>query len=50
MRLRLTNQYQRLFEMEGADLTRTDRGVTMIAKKAIERGTGEREQKVPISA
>ncbi len=50
MRLRPTDQYQRLFEMEGADLTRKDRGVTMIAKMAIERGTGDREEQVPVSA
>ncbi len=38
----LTKQYQRLFEMEGADLTFTDDALTAIAQKAIERKTGAR--------
>ncbi|PJE32624.1 ATP-dependent Clp protease ATP-binding subunit ClpX [Pseudooceanicola marinus] len=38
----LVKQYQRLFELEDAELTFTDDALTAIAKKAIERKTGAR--------
>ncbi len=38
----LVKQYQRLFEMEEAQLTFTDDALSAIAKKAIERKTGAR--------
>ena len=38
----LVKQYQRLFEIEGAQLTFTDDALRAIAKKAIARGTGAR--------
>ena len=38
----LVKQYQRLFEMETAELTFTDDALSAIAKKAIERKTGAR--------
>ncbi|MFP4312733.1 MAG: ATP-dependent Clp protease ATP-binding subunit ClpX [Alphaproteobacteria bacterium] len=38
----LTKQYQKLFEMEGADLKFTDGALKAIAQKAIERKTGAR--------
>ena len=38
----LVKQYQRLFELEDAQLTFTDDALSAIAKKAIERKTGAR--------
>ena len=38
----LVRQYQKLFEMEKADLKFTDKALRLIAKKAIERDTGAR--------
>ncbi|MCC5984138.1 MAG: ATP-dependent Clp protease ATP-binding subunit ClpX [Rhodobacteraceae bacterium] len=38
----LVKQYQRLFEIEGADLTFTDEALRAIAKRAIARKTGAR--------
>jgi ATP-dependent Clp protease ATP-binding subunit ClpX len=38
----LVKQYQRLFEIEGANLSFTDDALTAIAKRAIERKTGAR--------
>ena len=38
----LVKQYQRLFEMEGAELEFKDDALTAVAKKAIERKTGAR--------
>ncbi|MGP0094395.1 MAG: ATP-dependent Clp protease ATP-binding subunit ClpX [Xanthobacteraceae bacterium] len=38
----LVKQYQRLFEMEGIDLTFTDEALGSIARKAIDRKTGAR--------
>lgn len=38
----LCKQYQRLFEMEGAELTFSPEALSAIAKKAIERKTGAR--------
>lgn len=38
----LVKQYQRLFEMEGAQLKFTDEALEMIAKKAMKRDTGAR--------
>ena len=38
----LVRQYQKLFEMEEADLKFTDDALNLIAKKAIERDTGAR--------
>ncbi|MCL7408217.1 ATP-dependent Clp protease ATP-binding subunit ClpX [Marivivens donghaensis] len=38
----LVKQYQKLFEIEGVDLTFTDDALRAIAKKAIERKTGAR--------
>ncbi len=38
----LVKQYQRLFEMEGVDLTLPDEALRGIARKAIERKTGAR--------
>lgn len=38
----LIKQYQKLFEMEKADLKFTDGALTMLAEKAIERDTGAR--------
>ncbi len=38
----LVKQYQRLFEIEGAQLSFTDDALRAIAKKAIARGTGAR--------
>ena len=38
----LIKQYQKLFEMEKADLKFTDEALTMLAEKAIERDTGAR--------
>jgi len=38
----LVKQYQRLFEIEGAELTFTDDALRMIARKAIARKTGAR--------
>ncbi|MGI3168482.1 ATP-dependent Clp protease ATP-binding subunit ClpX [Pseudooceanicola sp. C21-150M6] len=38
----LVKQYQRLFELEDAELTFTDDALTAIAKRAIERKTGAR--------
>jgi ATP-dependent Clp protease ATP-binding subunit ClpX len=38
----LVKQYQRLFELEGAQLTFTDDALTAIAKRAIARKTGAR--------
>ncbi len=38
----LVKQYQKLFEMEGAELKFTDEALSAVAKKAIERKTGAR--------
>ena len=38
----LVKQYQRLFEMEGVDLTFSDDALKTIAKKAVKRKTGAR--------
>ncbi len=38
----LTRQYQRLFEMDGVDLTFDEDAIRAVAKKAIERKTGAR--------
>src|SRR2546427_6883177 len=38
----LVKQYQRLFEMEGVDLTLSDEALGAIARKAIDRKTGAR--------
>ena len=38
----LVKQYQRLFEMEGVDLTVADEALGAIARKAIDRKTGAR--------
>jgi len=38
----LVRQYQRLFEMEGAELKFTDEALKMIAQKAMKRDTGAR--------
>ena len=38
----LVKQYQRLFEMEGVDLTVTEEALGAIARKAIDRKTGAR--------
>ncbi len=38
----LVRQYQKLFEMEEADLKFTDEALTLIAQKAIKRDTGAR--------
>ena len=38
----LVKQYQRLFEMEGVELTFTEEALTAIARKAISRKTGAR--------
>ena len=38
----LVKQYQRLFEMEGVDLTVAEEALGAIARKAIERKTGAR--------
>ena len=38
----LVKQYQRLFEMDGAELRFTDAALHAVAKKAAERGTGAR--------
>jgi ATP-dependent Clp protease ATP-binding subunit ClpX len=38
----LVKQYQRLFEMEGVNLTLTDEALGAIARKAIDRKTGAR--------
>ncbi|MFY8154017.1 MAG: ATP-dependent Clp protease ATP-binding subunit ClpX, partial [Hyphomicrobiales bacterium] len=38
----LVKQYQRLFEMEGVDLSFQDEALSSVAKKAIERKTGAR--------
>ncbi|MBX2834069.1 MAG: ATP-dependent Clp protease ATP-binding subunit ClpX [Micavibrio sp.] len=38
----LTKQYQKLFDIEGVDLTFTDDALKAIAKRAIERKTGAR--------
>lgn len=38
----LVKQYQKLFEMEGAELRFTDKALEVIAKRAIERKTGAR--------
>jgi ATP-dependent Clp protease ATP-binding subunit ClpX len=38
----LVKQYQRLFEMEGVDLTLSDEALGAIARKAINRKTGAR--------
>lgn len=38
----LTRQYQRLFEMDGVDLTFDEAAIRAVAKKAIERKTGAR--------
>ena len=38
----LVKQYQKLFEMEGVNLTFTDEALSSIAKRAIERKTGAR--------
>ncbi len=38
----LVKQYQRLFEMEGVDLTVAEEALCAIAKKAIDRKTGAR--------
>ena len=38
----LTRQYQRLFEMDGVDLTFDEPAIRAVAKKAIERKTGAR--------
>ena len=38
----LVKQYQRLFEMEGVDLTLADEALGAIARKAIARKTGAR--------
>ncbi|MCD6176080.1 MAG: ATP-dependent Clp protease ATP-binding subunit ClpX, partial [Planctomycetes bacterium] len=38
----LVRQYQKLFEMEEADLKFTDEALKLIAKKAIKRDTGAR--------
>jgi ATP-dependent Clp protease ATP-binding subunit ClpX len=38
----LVRQYQKLFEMEGAELTFTDDALHLLAEKALERDTGAR--------
>jgi ATP-dependent Clp protease ATP-binding subunit ClpX len=38
----LVRQYQKLFEMEGSELSFTDEALRMLAKKAMERDTGAR--------
>ena len=38
----LVKQYQRLFEMEGVDLTVAEEALGAIARKAIDRKTGAR--------
>ena len=38
----LVKQYQRLFDLEGVQLTFTDDALTAIAKRAIKRKTGAR--------
>jgi len=38
----LVRQYQKLFEMEEADLSFTDEALSLVAKKAIQRDTGAR--------
>ncbi len=38
----LVRQYQKLFEMEGAELTFTDDALHLLARKALERDTGAR--------
>jgi len=38
----LVKQYQRLFEMEGVELTYTDDALRTVARKAITRRTGAR--------
>ena len=38
----LVRQYQKLFEMEEADLKFTDEALKLVAKKAIQRDTGAR--------
>jgi len=38
----LVKQYQKLFEMENAELTFTDEALRLLAKKAMKRDTGAR--------